>query len=241
MNFRWAICLHKEDAACLGALRLFPGIEAAAEDHCLWVRGARVEEPLDRLLRGLPAVARFEWLPHDRLRRIDRHIPYESFPNLRWQTLKALLPVVLPSASSPATPPPPVSLRLVRSAEESESALLLTSFELWKTFARNAPKVRLDRLQFALNDRGEVLVLGKPLPPLPGRQFARHGNIAVPSGFLWQPAVSAEVLARRLALPSEALALWFEDGTITQVHFEQFVPAQRSAICATAEAFTTTR
>jgi hypothetical protein len=129
----------------------------------------------------------------------------------------------------------------VRSGEEREPSLLLTNLEEFNGFAVTAAQVRLERLQFAADDQGRVLVRGEPLPPLPGRRFVLHGSVAVPAGLAWHPAVSAEVLARRFGVSVDALVVWNEDGTITRLHAEQFVPATRSAARMTAQALAGSR
>src|SRR5262249_30330574 len=131
-----------------------------------------------------------------------------------------------------------VPIRIIRSAEELPIALLMTSPEDWREFALNAPEVRLRQLRFAVDGVGNVVVRGNPLPPLPGRQLVLNGNIAVQAGFAWEPAVSAEVLSRRLGLSAEALALFHEDGTFSRIEDEQFVPATRNAVRETARLVT---
>jgi hypothetical protein len=136
---------------------------------------------------------------------------------------------------------PVTQLRLVRSTEEREPGLLLTTLEDWIGFALSAPEVRLRPLQFAMNETGQVLVRGEPLPPLRGRRFVAHGNIAAPAGFAWQPAVSATVLARLLAVGDNDLALLYEDGTFCRVQAEQFVQASRAAVRETMSEVETKR
>jgi hypothetical protein len=236
VNFPWAICMGQEDVAALAAIRLVGGIEVAATGKEIWLRGQRGDDSLNEKLSALPANARYEWLKPDQIRRIDQRVPSGRFPALPWKPLAAWLQVELPIAALPALEPRPVSLRLVRSAEEREPGLLFTDIEAFQKFASQAARVRLTCLQFAAADDGRVLVRGKPLPPLPGRRFVIHDGVAVPSGFTWQPAVSPGVLARRFAVSGDTLVLWNEDGTITRLHGEQFIPVSRSAVGATKQA-----
>src|SRR5437899_10763259 len=106
-----------------------------------------------------------------------------------------------------------VPLRIVRSAEERPIALLITSLDDWREFALNAPEIRLRQLRFAVDEAGNVVVRGKPLPPLPGHEFALDGKVAVQAGLTWELAVSAAVLSRRLGLPADALARFHQAGT----------------------------
>jgi hypothetical protein len=241
MSFSWVICLAPRDAESLAPLRLTRGIEVAEKESFIWVRGASVDEKVERLVRALPAVARYEVTGGNRLRNLESRIPAETLPALNWQPVSAWLRVQI------KCPPPHVGgyeghgsvpLRIVRSAEERPIALLMTSLAEWREFALNAPEVRLRQLRFAVDEAGNVVVRGKPLPPLPGRQFVLHGNIAVQAGFTWEPAVSADVLSRRLGLSTDALAIFYQDGTFSRIEAEQFVPATRSAVRETAGSVT---
>jgi hypothetical protein len=236
MNLPWVICLAMEDATTLAAWRLVPGIDVAQAGPALWLRGQHGDEILEAKLAALPARARYDLLTANQLRLAGHRVPSARLPELRWQPLSTWLQVELPVAGLPAINPASTPLRLVRSGEECESELLLTTLAEFKPFAMRTAQVRLARLQFAAAPDGRVLVRGIPLPPLPGRRFALHQGVAVPAGFAWRPTVSAEVLARRFGVTGDALVLWNEDGTITRLHGEQFVPATRGAARATEQA-----
>jgi hypothetical protein len=237
VNVPWAICLARDDAASLGALRL-DAVEVAEDGAVVWLRGKPADERVAAKLSGLPARARFEWLASGQLRRIDERIPNAQLPSVQWQSLSSWLQVKLPDSAFPAELPRAVSLRLVRSTSEREPELLLTSLEELTRFAAMAPQMRLARLQFAANAGGAVLVRGQPLPPLPGDRFVVYSGVAVPTGFTWKPEVGADVLARRLGASGDGLVLWNADGSITRLHSEQFVPLSRSALRATQLALT---
>jgi len=236
MNLPWVICLATEDAAALAPLRLVAGIEVAEAGADLWLRGPVGDERLATLLASLPARRRYELLADNQLRAPGQRVPSARLPTLRWQPLSTWLQVELPVAALPARHPETVPLRLVRAGNECEPELLLTTLAEFQQFATHAPQVRLNRLEFAAAPDGRVLVRGVPLPPLPGRRFSIYQGVAVPAGFAWQPTVSAEVLARCFGVTGDRLVIWNEDGTITPIHSEQFVPAARSAVRATASA-----
>jgi hypothetical protein len=246
MSVQWVICIAPTDAGSLARLRLTRGIEVAAKEPFIWVRGASNDEKLERLLRALPAVARYEGTGGNRLRNLESRIPSETLPALNWQPVSTWLRVQMPL--TPTFSPSEgereedaslrtVSIRIVRSAEERAIDLLVTTVDQWREFALSAPEIRLRHLRFAADADGNVVGRGKPLPPLPGRQFVLHGNIAVQAGYTWEPGVSADVLSRRLGLSADALALFHENGTYSRIEAEQFVPATRSAVRETAEGF----
>jgi len=241
MSSQWVIRIALTDAASLAPLRLTRGLEVAEKEAFIWVRGPGNDEKVERLVRALPAVARYEVTGGNRLRNLESLIPAETLPALNWQPVSTWLRVKMPSVNPAATQSglPAVSIRIVRSTHERSIALLLTSLAEWRDFALNAPEIRLRQLRFAVDGAGNVVVRGKPLPPLPGRQFVLHGNVAVQAGFAWEPAVSADVLSRQLGLATDALALFHENGTFSRIEAEQFVPATRSAIRETAEGFVT--
>lgn len=237
MNFPWVIQLTRNDAASLAGLRLSPGLEVAEHAALLWLRSRNPDEALMRTLVCVPALARFEWLANGGLRPVASRIPSATMPALEWQPLARWLAITAPATAWPAAIPRPVPVKLVRSVVEAVPDLLLTELAEWTRFARAAAEVRLHPLRFAVDANHRALVQGRPLPPLPGQRFVSHGPIAVPAGFTWEPFISAEVLAKGWRVPPDALVLWHLDGFLSRLHQELFLPATRSALRATADAF----
>jgi hypothetical protein len=233
-NAAWAICMAREDSASLGSLRLISGIELGEDGTNLWLRGRQRDDRLESLLAGLPARERYDWLGPNRLRQSDRRIPSARLPDVHWQPLGDWLQVQVPAAALPGKAPAPISLRLVRSTQEQDPVLLLTTLDELRQFAALAARVRLDCLQFAATEEGLALVLGRPLPPLPGRRFVLNCGVAIPAGFSWEPAINAEVVSRSFGASGKSIVLWTEEGIIARLNSEQFVPATRGAIRATA-------
>ncbi len=237
MNFPWVIRLMREDAFTLAPLRLVPSIEVAETPEDVWVRGTAGDEKLSRALRALPALARFEWLPNGRLRSVESRIPSQSLPVLQWAAIAQWLQVHLPFPSLPGHSLERVGLSLVRSPDEKPASVLRTNFKAWYQFALQASEIRLRPLRFALCESGEVVIWGMPLPPISGRRFVEQEGIAVPAGFSWQPAVHPRVLRQVFQAGEDSLVIWDDNNSFIHLHSEQFVPASRSGVRATAEAF----
>jgi len=240
MNFAWAICVAKEDAAALAALRLQHGIEVAEAPDQTWLRGQSGDEALATMLAALPAVGRYQWYPpKQRLRLLNERLSAIPLPELFWQPLPQWLTVELAATALPANPPEPIVPTLVRSGRELEASFIVTSLAELESFARMSAQVRMNPLQFAAAAGGQVIIRGTPLPPVAGRRYVLHeGNIAVPAGYGWTPDVSAKVLKKLFNVSSAALVIWNDDGTLTALPEEQFIPVTRRALLATRRAVT---
>jgi hypothetical protein len=240
MNFAWAICVAREDAAALAALRLQRGIEVAEAPEGTWLRGQGGDDALTAMLAALPATGRYEWYPQkNRLRRLNERLSATPLPDLNWQPLREWAAVEAPLTALPASRPEAVTPTLIRSEREQEPSVILTGLAEWEAFVQTAAQVRLDRLQFAAAADGQVVIRGTPLPPVTGRRYVLHeGSVAAPAGFGWTPDVSAKVLKKLFNVSPGALVMWNDDGTITSLPEEQFIPATRRAMLATRRAIT---
>ena len=235
MSGRWAICLAKRDADSLGRLWRTAAVEVCRHGDAIWLRGPGPDEATDRRLRCVAGARRFTVLNDGQLLPVAARVPHGRLPEGPWVPLRQWAGLDLPTAAMAARPDARVPLRLVRSAAEEETNILLTTFDRFRDYAVAAPHVRLDCWSFAAADEGRVLIRGTPLPPLPGERFVDHGGVAVPAGWTWSPAVDAPTLCRLLQLEANDLALLGVDGTWQRIAGDDFVRAGRSAIRATAE------
>ena len=235
----WAARLAVADRRALDAGRLAAGVEVAVVGESLWVRG-----PLSAGAAGawpcrLPAAERFELLADGVLRAPGARVPCARLPAAAsWSGLPAWLPVALPRPLLPAAVPDKPALRLVRGGAEGSPDALLLDLDAWVEWAERAPAVRLGPLRFAARAAvapdgsapAQALVLGQPLPPLPGARLVARGGILVPAGWQWRPAVDAAVVRRLLGLRADELALWpGESAPVAILPAEAVVPASRSA------------
>lgn len=235
----WALVLDMEHAAALGPLRREPGLEAALVEGRLWLRGQTTSDSLATRLRQLPARARYTVQADQALLLEGALVPQGYLPQGKWLPLEHWFPVTVPTVvESRVDPIEPVMLRLARDTTLRQPNLLLTTLKIWADYAASAPQFRLQHWSFAANQRGQVLIRGVPLPPLPGRQLIETEHVAVDAGWTWFPGVEPLVLRRKLQLASGDLLLMqlgeADDSVIEVIPAEAFVKATRSAVRLTA-------
>ena len=233
---RWVACLDASHAGALAPLRLLPGLEVASLPPTLWLRGPAANEALALALRKVAGLRRFTVRADGQLTAEGTRVPEGWLPPLLWQPLRDTLPVALPSALGAVPASAAARIHLVRSSTEREAGAILTDLHSWLRWTEEAPGIRLRPLRFATARDGRIWIEGTPLPTLPGQHFHLRDGVAIPCGLGCAPDLGSGVLARWLGLASGDTALAHPDGTWEIVKAEQFVPAQRSAARATAEA-----
>ena len=146
----------------------------------VWLRGPALDEALEEVLKKVPGLERFEVLASNQLRSPGKRIPHRSLPQLDWRPLRDALAVSLPAAALGAELKQKLPVTLVRSVAEETPTAVLTAFAEWSAFALGAPAVRLGNLSFAVAENCETLVIGRPLPSVPGVRFVNRSGILTP-------------------------------------------------------------
>jgi len=238
MSGAWAVCLARDDAAAIGRLRRRPGIEVCEAEAGVWLRGSRLDDDLDRALRGLPGGRRFRVLPDRQLVPADARVPEGHLPEASWTPIAEWVSPRSQPAALPGELPCKATLRVVRCDLPREANVLLTTLPAWREYAAEAPQIRLDRWAFAVGDRSRVVIFGSPPPPIPGTRYVAEQGVAVPCGWAWSPPVEAPVVQQALGIGRGDLALLHADGTWDHIRAGDLVRATRSAVRLSAGADT---
>lgn len=223
------IVLSEHHAAALGTVRTFPGLEAAAVDQQIWLRGIPAGEP-DPKISQLPAVQTYFMDKQERLFEPGTLTPTATLPPLEWQPLVSFIKVTLPISALPGVMGKPQRVKLARHSHMVDSTALLTTLEAWEEYATSAPLIRLQHLYFAVSENNEVLIVGAPLVPLPGKSYSIKNNILLPVGYDFDPPVIAELVAAELNPENDGLLLFHQNGHWEKIRMDCFVAATRSAV-----------
>lgn len=249
---RWAASLPSGLARELASLRLFPSLELAIGRGLIWIRSEQPLTPdLDRELRKIPGLKRYEATENDRLRMVGSRIADVTLPAGPWSPLRQFSTVSLPPCGPGAETRQKIPLLLARVTTEQmrppagstvgpkgfQADALVTTLEEWVSFATVAATVRLERLRFAVMEDRTTLVLGTPLPGIPGRPHTLSSGVLVPCGWAWSPPVDPSVVRELVAAGPDDLILLAHDHTHQVIRAEQLLPASRSAARLTLAGF----
>lgn len=231
------LVLHQKDIEALGAVRKHQQIEIAEAKEWIWLRCALMGAEAEAL-QQLPAYKRYELEGGNKLFPLGGSTPVALLQNMRWIPIQKFVPLEMPVAAMPGKVDHKCPIRLLASDRVEEGKALLTSLQAWSVYAENAPEIRLKQLSFALSEKQSVLIIGTPLPPVPGQEYwLREGNL-LPAGFDFEFPLVASLLAARLNPLQDRYLLFHADASFDAIPKEAFVPATRSGVRLSREGLT---
>jgi len=222
------IVLQETDKAALAAVRCAPGIEAALHNGEIWLGG--ITEKTEVSLRQLPI--KKTYLADDKLQLYlpDGITPVAILPALVWQPLPTFLPVTVPVSAMPGNTSEKITVNMKPSDTVRPGMALRTTLAVLKSWAANAAEVRLQCLQFAVSEQGDVFITGQPLPPLPGTEFWQQNDFFIPAGYDFEIPLSAPFFAEKFNPGGDDILVFETNGKWQKIPGICLVPASRSAI-----------
>ena len=231
------LVLAQSDREALGNVRALPGLQVAAAQGQLWLRGLPATGPLPLAVRALPATAAYTLDAQGRLFPLGSLTPTAQLPALAWQPIHEALPLELLTAALPAQGAPRYRVQLVPSARPEPGAALLTTLAAWQKCAETAPEIRLRGLRFAVAADQRVLLLGTPLPPIPGQEYWLQERLPLPAGYDFEAPLLAPLLTQQLNPAGDAVLLMAADGSWERVPNAHLIPVTRGAVRLTVASF----
>jgi hypothetical protein len=224
------IVLSQADKAALGSVRCLPGLQAAEDEGFIWVRGINALGNIDLRIRQLPGLHTYTLDAYNNLFPPGGLTPVAKLKPLKWVPVAEYITVKLPVSALPGKVSLQHIIKLIPSGRSQEGNVLLTDLATWKTYAETAPLVRLQQTRFAVSENNKVIIMGTPLPALPGKEYVLQDTLLLPCGFEFDPPAISELVIARLDPSKESLLLFDTDGTWEKVPKNAFMPSTRSAI-----------
>ena len=211
--------------------RRLTGVEVCASNaDVIWVRGPQSDEDVLSALRTLPG-RHFTANDTDGLVPVGRRLVAKPVPQGTWQLLRQWISVSLPPARWAGRSDTTMPLKLTPSKAVRPATAVLTTIEQLSSFASTALDIRLQRLQFAMNQQGHVFVIGTPLPAVSGQRFWIQNDVAVPAGMCWTPNVDAPTV-RQTMTDKAGMVVWFSTEHWELIPEDAFTAVARSSLNA---------
>jgi hypothetical protein len=224
------IVLSQTDKAALGSVRCLPGLLAAEYGEFIWVRGIDVNKETDLRIRQLPGLHTYT-LDADGYLFPPRGVtPIGKLQPMNWVSLSTYITVTLPVSALPGKISQELVIRLVPSQQLQKGNALLTDLHTWKAYGETAPLVRLQQTRFAVSEENKVLIIGEPLPALPGKEYVLQDGLLIPLGFEFDPPVISSLISSQFNPDNDSLLLFDTDSSWEEIPKDAFVPSTRSAI-----------
>lgn len=226
----WVLVFKKSDLPHLATVRCWPGMNAAETETEVWLRCPMLHADMDQTLRALPAIHSYRQDAQRLLFPLGGSTPVAKLPRLDWLPMKQFIPVELPGAALPAQLTQDYPLQLLPCTEYHPGAALKVKLADWQAYAETAPEIRLSALRFALSSAGDVLVMGEPLPPLPGVEYWLQDSILLPAAYDLEWPLVAALFNQRENSKGIYFLLFEKDGNWQKIEKRCFVPASRAGI-----------
>lgn len=222
------IILKREDQETLGSIRTFPNLFIATDKQKIWLKGIPLEKANAPIIQSLPAIESYYLDNENRLFPIGKKTPVGKLEEKEWQTIKEFLEIELPTSLLPGKTNKKYEIKIKHTEEVKESVALLTDLRTWKTYAETASIIRLEKLKYAVSENNEVLIIGKPLPTIPGQEFWQRKSILIPNGKDFEFSLVASLLLEEIETEKGDIILFQEK--FTKISQSEFQKASRSSI-----------
>lgn len=227
--------LDIKDKATLASIRCVPGLCVAQDDKNIWLRGIDITKDADCLAASLPVKQSF-WLDEKKqLFLTGTLVPVALLAEMQWQDLADFIPLEIPVSAMPGKITHILPVHLIPSTTVKESQALVTELSVWKNFAEYASVTRLRLLDFAVSENRSVLIMGIPLPPIPGAEYWKTGNMLLPAGYDFEIPNLDMYISRRIDPQEKHIIVFNTDGSWQLIEKSFFIRSTRSAVRLTMQ------
>jgi hypothetical protein len=221
------------DKETLGTIRTHETLQVALDGEFIWLWS--IESKADIKLLHLPAICTYELDEQGNLFPPGKLTPVVRLKKLSWVPISEFIQVALPTSAMPGQLSRKYRIKLVPSGKVMPGEALLTSLPVWKRYADTAPEVRLKALRFALSANGRALIMGTPLPSIPGKEYWLQDSLLLPAGYDVEIPLISGLIAKKINPENDSFLLFHEDSRWEKISKPYFVPATRSAVRLSGE------
>lgn len=237
-TINYYLCIDEAYKDNLAAIRLWPGLKAGAEDHCIWIKDFTYAQVHSPEVQQLP-FKRIYTEKQGKLYPVQSLLPERSVPSLLWTPLERVLTVTLPSFNHNFFGiDQTIRVQLVPSENEKPAQALCVSVSDLDSYLQTCAAIRLQALQWCVLNTQQALILGVPLLPIPGQAFWQRDSFLLPTGYDFELHLLSDALQRVLNSDKAHWILWHADQTYSLIPKTDCMPLSLSSFRRTQQALT---
>jgi MoxR-vWA-beta-propeller ternary system domain bpX2 len=222
--------LNIKDRAALATVRCIAGLEAAVCEDKIFLKGFYILASADSKLKQLPILETYFLREKTKLFKPDGFTAIAELPNVFWEPLTTFIKIELPTAAMPGHTNEKIQIKLVQLNLDKQAYALFTNLTTWKLYGENESAIRLEQLHFAVSENNKVLIIGLPIPSLPGKTFWLYDDLLLPTGYHLEMPMVSSFINEQYNKNKDAILLFAINGSWQRIDKTFFVHAKRSAI-----------
>ena len=224
------IVLSVADRALLGALRCMPHLMVGQQGELLWLRGIPVAADSEGIFMKLPALERYQLGGDNLLFLPGAMTPLAYLPSLPWKPIAEFIVPEMPLAAYGGILAETISIELVSGEKMEDERALICTLDHLQAWVEDAAEVRIQALHIAVAAGGDVLVIGDPLPTLPGQALWDCNGLWLPAGRQLKYGMLASTIRKQRDPEETHFIILHADGGWERIPKSNFVQATRSGI-----------
>jgi hypothetical protein len=229
----WVWTIDRQYADRLGVVRTLPNVQVGLSETTIWL----MSPDEDIRLRQLPVLHTYRLDEENRLFPEGKKTPVGMLPELDWEPLQRWMPIEFPASALPGEAKAQIKVKLIQAEIEKKADALLAEWSVWNKYAQAASAHRLKPLAFAAAADNRVLIIGTPLPPIPGKAYWVEGPWIIPCGKKLEFEFLSKALAAQLNPEKNAMLLLHEENRLELIFSSNLITTSRSAVRKTEEVY----
>ena len=225
----WLVGLiERKNIPALASHRTKAGWTYLASDNALIY--LRVPSTDDHHFSKLPLKQR--WLYQEEsgtLTKIGNQLPENSLQG-DWQPIVELINIGKVAKTQPGEAPLPIGFRLVEVAQTAPIDLLICQWSTFTQWSTTVLEQRTESLEVAIDQDGDCLVKGEPLPGINGKGFYQVGRLYLQAGYQLPDFIWPELVETALNLSDQEAVIISAAGEWSRLLQDGWVKANRATI-----------
>lgn len=219
----------------LGQIRHWPGLKIAKEGDDFWISGLSSEQADSLEVATIPFASLYR-VREGLLFPVGSELPVAKSPKLFWSPIAQMLSVEFPADNfNYFGVQEKIAMKLAKANRSEQPFAISVPMEILKTYLTDVPAIRLRDLSWCVIGQDTAMILGLPVPSLPGETFWKRGKTLFPAGYDYQyPFFGAEAQSM---LDPEGVhwVVWTDPDSYLLIPQNHFVALSRSAFHLTRQ------